>query len=234
MRGWVYIISNRAMPGLFKIGHTLKDPEIRASEMNSEASPHKYIVDYEAFVDNPKNIELNAHKLLRTFHESKEWFRCDISQAVSAIRDACSNKIHMENFKALERQKIFADIARRKLAELKIKSEQEKKLSKQKEYNQQVENIELDYRNSIILYIPGPYSFFFTSYIIACVFSVPPVFILKLNTFGFLFVSLLISLLIKKILVFYFDFRYKRKYEKEREDALLSLRSKYKDSGVDL
>lgn len=47
MRGWVYIITNKSMPGLVKIGYTMKDPELRAAELYNTGSPHPYKVDYD-------------------------------------------------------------------------------------------------------------------------------------------------------------------------------------------
>lgn len=46
MKGYVYIISNQAMPGIFKIGFTLKDPELRAKELDSTGVPYPFIVEY--------------------------------------------------------------------------------------------------------------------------------------------------------------------------------------------
>ena len=34
--GWVYILTNEAMPGLVKIGYTMNDPAIRAEELSSD------------------------------------------------------------------------------------------------------------------------------------------------------------------------------------------------------
>jgi len=38
MKGWVYVITNKAMPGLVKIGFSMKDTEIRASELKFSES----------------------------------------------------------------------------------------------------------------------------------------------------------------------------------------------------
>ena len=43
MKGWVYVISNQAMPDLVKVGFSTKDPTLRASELNHTGSPHPYV-----------------------------------------------------------------------------------------------------------------------------------------------------------------------------------------------
>jgi hypothetical protein len=74
MKGWVYIITNRAMPGLVKVGYSDRDPENRANELNSTASPHPHVVEFAVLVDEPKQIEQATHRCLSDYHEGKEWF----------------------------------------------------------------------------------------------------------------------------------------------------------------
>jgi hypothetical protein len=86
MKGWIYIISNKAMPGIIKIGYSTKDPKLRAEELNHTGSPHPYIVEYEMLIEKPFEIEQKIHKVLYNNHEGKEWFRCSIESAISAIK----------------------------------------------------------------------------------------------------------------------------------------------------
>ncbi len=46
-RGWIYIITNKAMPGLLKIGFSTKDPLLRAKELANTGSLHAYVVEYD-------------------------------------------------------------------------------------------------------------------------------------------------------------------------------------------
>ena len=92
MKGYVYIISNPAMPGIFKIGFTRKNPELRAKEFDSTGVPHPYVVEYEILVDEPHALEQRVHKSLRAQREGKEWFRCSFTQAVQGIR-ACYQSV---------------------------------------------------------------------------------------------------------------------------------------------
>jgi Protein of unknown function (DUF1566)/T5orf172 domain len=86
VRGWVYVITNKAMPGLIKVGYTLKDPILRGVELDNTGAPHPYVVQYEVFVYEPREIEQRAHSELSDFREAKEWFKCSIGEAVTAIR----------------------------------------------------------------------------------------------------------------------------------------------------
>lgn len=87
MKGWVYIITNKAMPGLIKIGYSSKDPENRAKELNSTASPHPHTVEFAVLVDGPKQVEQSIHLKLKDNHEAKEWFRYDAKYAAQILKD---------------------------------------------------------------------------------------------------------------------------------------------------
>ncbi|WP_308775891.1 GIY-YIG nuclease family protein [uncultured Bilophila sp.] len=86
MKGWVYIITNEAMPGLIKIGYTDRDPEIRAKELNGTGNPFKYKVLYAALVENPKECEQKIHTLLKENRVDKEWFSSNPYEAIFNIR----------------------------------------------------------------------------------------------------------------------------------------------------
>ena len=110
MKGWVYVISNKAMPGLVKVGYSAKDPKQRAKElgMGNAGSPHPYVVEYDALVEDPENIEKKTHKQLSAKHEAKEWFRCSTEEAVTAIKQVVGENIFHETYAKIERNKIEA------------------------------------------------------------------------------------------------------------------------------
>lgn len=95
IRGWVYVIENKAMPGLLKVGYSTKDPVLRAKELASTGSPRPYCVVFDALVEGPRSIERATHVLLASHREGKEWFRCSQVEAIKAIR-ACAAKIYLE------------------------------------------------------------------------------------------------------------------------------------------
>lgn len=125
MKGWVYVITNKSMPGLVKIGYSLKDPEARAAELNHTGTPYPYLVDYEVLVENPRDIEQKVHNLLKGKKEGKEWFRCSPEEAIAAIKSVIGSQIITEQFKradreraeAIRRQKEAEEIAKRKAEE---------------------------------------------------------------------------------------------------------------------
>lgn len=102
MRGWVYVISNKAMPGLLKVGFTLKDPELRARELEQTGVPHPFVVDYEVMVEEPRHLEQRIHVKLAHVLERKEWFRCTLSEAVLAIRDLVGEAALLENLRRID------------------------------------------------------------------------------------------------------------------------------------
>jgi hypothetical protein len=96
LKGWVYIITNRAMPGIVKIGYSTKDPKLRAMELEGTGTPHPYEVEFEVLVYNPSEIERRAHRILKHFREGKEWYRCSLDQAITVIQKVAGNKIIKE------------------------------------------------------------------------------------------------------------------------------------------
>lgn len=140
MKGYVYIISNKAMPGIFKIGFTLKDPALRAKELDSTGVPYPFIVEYEILVDEPHALEQRVHKSLRAQREGKEWFRCSFTQAVQTIRACYQEEIYREKCFKTEREKELERVRQEQiLRELEQKRKEEERVRIQKERQKQVE-----------------------------------------------------------------------------------------------
>ena len=95
IRGWVYVITNKAMPNLVKIGYSTKDPALRARELAGTGTPHPFQVVFDVLVENPRNVEQSAHALLVGRREGKEWFRCSEADAIAAVR-ACAKSAIVE------------------------------------------------------------------------------------------------------------------------------------------
>lgn len=128
MKCSVYIITNKAMPDLIKVGFSSKDPELRASEFEGTHSPHPFIVEYEVLVNNPYKYEQLAHKELESYRENKEWFRCGLEQGISSIRDVIGTELINEDIEYINRQKIEEVIKQkeREVRETKIREDEKK------------------------------------------------------------------------------------------------------------
>ena len=85
MLGWVYIFTNKAMPGLVKVGYTTKGPKERARKLDHSGVPYPYVVEYAVQVEEPHSFEQQVHRNLADCREGKEWFRCSVTHAATAI-----------------------------------------------------------------------------------------------------------------------------------------------------
>ncbi|HRQ70267.1 MAG TPA: GIY-YIG nuclease family protein [bacterium] len=146
MKGWVYIITNPAMPDRCKVGFSTKDPELRAQELNNTGVPYSYVVEYEVLVENPQKHEQEAHRRLeiKGKHDAKEWFKCSPEEAVLEIRTAIGDdKIIIENYKRIEKEKA-EKLIKKQLQEaenirLQKKRDENLRLQKQKEELERIE-----------------------------------------------------------------------------------------------
>ncbi len=99
--GWVYILTNEAMPGLVKVGYTMKDPAIRAEELYKDSKtgavtgvPMPFVVVYKALVVNPYQVEQAVHKELESkrINNNREFFKCELSETIAAIQQVTTVK----------------------------------------------------------------------------------------------------------------------------------------------
>lgn len=97
IRGWVYIIKNKSLSGLIKIGYSTKDPILRAIELGNTGVPHKYDLVYDALVINPHKIEKLVHESLKMHKEGKEWFRCSPYNAIECIKRVSGKNFLLES-----------------------------------------------------------------------------------------------------------------------------------------
>ena len=84
--GWVYVVTNKALPSLVKIGFTTRnDINKRLREFDQAGLPYPYEVAYKVWVAEPQKLEKRVHQFLTIQRESKEWFRCSVERAKEAI-----------------------------------------------------------------------------------------------------------------------------------------------------
>lgn len=95
MKGWVYVLSNSAMPGIVKIGYSSKDPEIRARKLGEPTGvPGPFTIECSILVDNPYGLEQRIHSHLKGIRNiGTEFFKCSPDEAITVIKDICHGKI---------------------------------------------------------------------------------------------------------------------------------------------
>lgn len=88
--GYVYILSNPAMPELIKVGYTTRDIDRRIFELSSATGvPEHFKLEYKYFSKSPKDLEQKIHQCLNSHRASRyrEFFKCSPSEAVRIIRE---------------------------------------------------------------------------------------------------------------------------------------------------
>jgi T5orf172 domain/Domain of unknown function (DUF4113) len=69
VEGYVYVMSNKAMPGLVNVGFTTGTPDERAAQLNGTHSPHPVVVEYSTHVSDARAVEREAHLRLRNHRD---------------------------------------------------------------------------------------------------------------------------------------------------------------------
>jgi hypothetical protein len=90
--GWVYILSNDCMPGIYKVGMTTNSPSARAKELSSSTGvPIPFNVEASFHCDNPAEAEASIHLALKEerVNESREFFKIEISELKNVCREFC-------------------------------------------------------------------------------------------------------------------------------------------------
>ncbi len=85
--GYVYILINQSMPGLIKIGRTLRDSRERARELHTTGVPTPFELAFEVFSIEHEALEDEVHKQLQPFRitTNREFFRFPISDAIALL-----------------------------------------------------------------------------------------------------------------------------------------------------
>lgn len=86
--GFVYLLTNRSMPGLVKIGHTTREIGTRVRELNAPTGiPTPFDVILDVFVRDSAKAEHLAHEQLASHRIStnREFFQVPTSTAIQAI-----------------------------------------------------------------------------------------------------------------------------------------------------
>lgn len=86
---WVYVLSNPAMPGLFKIGYTKDTPEQRAREVSKATGVARpFEVEYAFQCFDGELLEREVHNCLENYRENsrREFFKITLKEAKYTIQ----------------------------------------------------------------------------------------------------------------------------------------------------
>jgi len=96
----VYVLSNPAMPGLYKIGHTKSDAVNRATQISrSTGVPQDFQVEWTLRCFKAERIERETHRRFKTqrVNRRKEFFRADIEDIKMAIQQIAAKYDELPN-----------------------------------------------------------------------------------------------------------------------------------------
>ncbi len=88
--GFVYVLSNEAMPNIVKVGMTTKLAEDRAKQLHNTGVPLPFEVEFRSATSHPSNVERRAHDLLKRYRvaQNREFFKVPQPEAIHAVRAA--------------------------------------------------------------------------------------------------------------------------------------------------
>ena len=115
--GYIYILSNKSMPGVLKIGRSKLGGKQRASQLFTTGVPHPFKLEFEMFSRDYKAAEIIAHEKLDCYRSlsNREFFRVDLYDAVAAVSSAVLEEWDMASIHLteLEMVDVVRDMARR-------------------------------------------------------------------------------------------------------------------------
>jgi hypothetical protein len=88
-RGIIYILANKYMPEILKIGQTTRNTEMRARELSRPTGvPTDFEIIYDEIVSDVNAAEEKIHALLsaRRVNKSREFFRIGIRDAIKVVQ----------------------------------------------------------------------------------------------------------------------------------------------------
>ncbi|WP_423192541.1 GIY-YIG nuclease family protein [Cupriavidus sp. H18C2] len=111
--GYVYILINSSMPGVIKIGRTLRDSRARARELQSTGVPTAFEVAYEVFAEDHEALEEKMHGEISEFRVSanREFFRYPLRMAIECLQRLSSPP--KDPSSAFSAESIFHEISKK-------------------------------------------------------------------------------------------------------------------------
>lgn len=93
--GYVYVLSNPSMPGLVKIGRSVRGGFARGKTFYQTGVPEQFVLEFELFTPRHEAIEASVHEKLGKYrcNPRREFFQCDPSEAAEAIMSVYLSEI---------------------------------------------------------------------------------------------------------------------------------------------
>lgn len=94
-KGYVYILTNPSMPGLVKIGKTVRDVEQRANELYQTGVPEPFVVSHHVYSPDCTELEATVHAAMMKERVSsgREFFRYTSHDAGEVLRDCLRGQV---------------------------------------------------------------------------------------------------------------------------------------------
>lgn len=88
-RGYVYVLTNPAMPGLVKIGRTTACVNGRAAQLYQTGVPQPFEVAFSILSPDCEEMELRAHERFANerLNASREFFKVDVRRVTEQLED---------------------------------------------------------------------------------------------------------------------------------------------------
>jgi hypothetical protein len=96
--GYVYVLSNPAMPGFVKVGRSIHGGRSRGRTLYQTGVPAPYVLEFEIYTKHHEWLEAQAHKSLRfsRVNPDREFFKCPLSEAIEEIIAIYSERLCSE------------------------------------------------------------------------------------------------------------------------------------------
>lgn len=85
--GFIYILSNKSMPGVLKIGRTDRLPDVRARELWTTGVPTSFTVEFAVYAADPISSEFEIHEELADsrVERQREFFHLAVDDATKSV-----------------------------------------------------------------------------------------------------------------------------------------------------
>jgi hypothetical protein len=92
MKGYLYVLGNPSMPGIYKVGRSKNGGHSRAADLYTTGVPTPFDVVIEVWVQDVVASERAAHERLEHCRvvPGREFFKCEVVDAVEAVLSVAS------------------------------------------------------------------------------------------------------------------------------------------------